>query len=114
MASTPSPKIGWIGIGRMGYAMAERLAKAGVDITVWNRARAKAEPLVAAGAKVAGSLVDDFRQGLKFDLDPFQIEACRLLEAGNSVLVAAEGKSGLHGVTGLLLLTGRFLWRSRG
>ena len=35
-------KLGWIGIGRMGYAMAERLAKAGCDIAVWNRTRAKA------------------------------------------------------------------------
>jgi 3-hydroxyisobutyrate dehydrogenase len=30
-------KLGWIGIGRMGYAMAERLARAGADLTVWNR-----------------------------------------------------------------------------
>jgi 3-hydroxyisobutyrate dehydrogenase len=37
----------------MGYAMAERLAKAGADLTVWNRTRAKAEPLAALGAKIA-------------------------------------------------------------
>ena len=37
----------------MGYAMAERLAKGGADLTVWNRTRAKAEPLAALGAKVA-------------------------------------------------------------
>jgi 3-hydroxyisobutyrate dehydrogenase len=49
-------KIGWIGIGRMGYAMAERLAKGGADLTVWNRTRAKAEPLAALGAKVASQL----------------------------------------------------------
>ena len=48
--------IGWIGIGRMGYAMAERLAKSGADLTVWNRTRSKAEPLAARGAKVAASL----------------------------------------------------------
>jgi len=49
-------KLGMIGIGRMGYAMAERLAKAGCDITVWNRTRAKAEPLAKEGAKIADSL----------------------------------------------------------
>ena len=27
-------RIGWIGAGRMGYAMAERLAKGGADLTV--------------------------------------------------------------------------------
>src|SRR6266702_6032961 len=48
--------IGWIGIGRMGYAMAERLAKSGADLTVWNRTRSKAEPLAARGAKIAASL----------------------------------------------------------
>jgi 3-hydroxyisobutyrate dehydrogenase len=51
-------KIGWIGIGRMGYAMAERLAKAGAELTVWNRTRSKAEPLAAQGAKVAVHVAD--------------------------------------------------------
>lgn len=51
-------KLGWIGIGRMGYAMAERLAKGGADLTVWNRTRAKAEPLAAVGAKIADNVVD--------------------------------------------------------
>src|SRR3954467_8211870 len=56
--ATHAEKIGWIGIGRMGYAMAERLAMAGADLTVWNRTRAKAEPLTKSGARIAGSLVD--------------------------------------------------------
>jgi 3-hydroxyisobutyrate dehydrogenase len=51
-------RLGWIGIGRMGYAMAERLARSGADLTVWNRTRAKAEPLTALGAKIADKLVD--------------------------------------------------------
>ncbi len=49
-------KIGWIGIGRMGVEMAGRLVKAGCDIVVWNRTRAKAEPLAACGARVADRL----------------------------------------------------------
>jgi 3-hydroxyisobutyrate dehydrogenase len=51
-------RIGWIGIGRMGYAMAARLAKQGADLTVWNRTRAKAEPLARHGAKIASALSD--------------------------------------------------------
>ena len=47
--------IGWIGAGRMGYAMAYRLAAAGCDITVTNRTRAKAEPLAEVGAKIVDS-----------------------------------------------------------
>ena len=53
---TANASIGWIGIGRMGYAMAERLAKSGADLTIWNRTRSKAEPLAARGAKIAASL----------------------------------------------------------
>ncbi|MFD0478907.1 NAD(P)-dependent oxidoreductase [Nonomuraea thailandensis] len=47
---------GWIGTGRMGYAMAERLALAGVDLAVWNRTRARAEPLREHGAQVVGTV----------------------------------------------------------
>jgi 3-hydroxyisobutyrate dehydrogenase-like beta-hydroxyacid dehydrogenase len=42
----------------MGYAMAERLAKAGCDIAVWNRTKAKAEPLAKHGATIANELKD--------------------------------------------------------
>jgi len=49
-------KLGWIGAGRMGYAMAERLAKGGCDIAVWNRTREKALPLEKSGAKVVNQL----------------------------------------------------------
>ncbi|HUC63846.1 MAG TPA: NAD(P)-dependent oxidoreductase [Stellaceae bacterium] len=52
MAELKAHKIGWIGVGRMGYSMAERLAKAGADVSVWNRTRAKAEPLAKAGVRV--------------------------------------------------------------
>ncbi len=37
--------VGWIGAGRMGYAMARRLLHAGADVAVYNRTRAKAETL---------------------------------------------------------------------
>jgi 3-hydroxyisobutyrate dehydrogenase len=51
-------KIGWIGMGRMGFAMAERLVKAGHDLSVWNRTKSKAEPLAKSGAKVVDKLAD--------------------------------------------------------
>jgi len=37
----------------MGAAMARNLCRAGLDVRVWNRTRAKAEPLAADGARVA-------------------------------------------------------------
>jgi 3-hydroxyisobutyrate dehydrogenase len=45
-------KIGWIGMGRMGFPMAERLLRAGYDVSIWNRTRAKAEPLAKEGGKI--------------------------------------------------------------
>ena len=51
-------KIGWIGIGRMGYPMAERLLKAGYDLSVWNRTKSKADPLAKTGGKIVDKLAD--------------------------------------------------------
>src|ERR1043165_7257694 len=51
-------KVGWIGAGRMGTAMATRLAKAGCDLLIYNRTRAKAEPLAQYGARIADRLAD--------------------------------------------------------
>ncbi len=48
-------RLGWIGIGRMGFPMADRLLKKGCDVAVYNRTRAKAEPLAAQGARIADS-----------------------------------------------------------
>jgi 3-hydroxyisobutyrate dehydrogenase-like beta-hydroxyacid dehydrogenase len=49
----PELTVGWLGTGHMGAALAGRIGRAGMDLTVWNRTRSKAEPLVASGAKVA-------------------------------------------------------------
>src|SRR6201995_5402760 len=51
-------RIGWIGMGRMGYPMAERLLKAGYDVSIWNRTRSKAEPLAKLGGKVVDKPTD--------------------------------------------------------
>jgi 3-hydroxyisobutyrate dehydrogenase len=48
-------KVSLIGTGLMGFAMAERLLERGHELTVWNRTRAKAEPLGRRGAALAGS-----------------------------------------------------------
>ena len=45
-------RLGWIGMGRMGYAMAYRLLAGGCDVSVWNRTREKADRLADHGAKI--------------------------------------------------------------
>jgi 3-hydroxyisobutyrate dehydrogenase-like beta-hydroxyacid dehydrogenase len=49
-------KIGFIGLGRMGSAMAENLLKAGHDVTVFNRSAEKSRPLLDLGAHQASSI----------------------------------------------------------
>ncbi len=51
-------KVGFIGLGRMGQAMAGRLQGAGHDLIVYNRTREKCADLEKAGAKVASSPAD--------------------------------------------------------
>lgn len=51
-------KIGFIGLGQMGIAMATNLIDAGHDVTVWNRSAAKADPLLARGATLAATPAD--------------------------------------------------------
>src|ERR1041385_1558197 len=58
MTDVKQRKVGWIGAGRMGTAMATRLAKAGCDLLIYNRTRARAEPLPQCGARIADRLAD--------------------------------------------------------
>jgi 3-hydroxyisobutyrate dehydrogenase len=78
-------KIGWIGAGRMGIPMAERLIKAGYDVRIWNRTRAKAEPL----AKIGGKLVDHLSELRDVDV-LFSIVA-----TGKDVQEVLYGKNGV-------------------
>ena len=88
-------RIGWIGAGRMGFAMARRLLAAGCHVAVYNRTRAKAEPLAAHGADVVDSPAaladrdvvftmlagpDDFKRvvaGTGSDSNPWPVSAVR-------------------------------------
>jgi len=90
-ANLKAHRLGWVGIGRMGYAMAERLAKAGCDITVWNRTREKAEPLVKSGAKIANSLAELAGCDILFTMVATGKDVKEVLFGPNGV--ASKGKS---------------------
>jgi 3-hydroxyisobutyrate dehydrogenase-like beta-hydroxyacid dehydrogenase len=55
LKGTKEHTIGWIGAGRMGFAMAKRLLQAGCNVSVYNRTRSKAEPLADYGARIVDS-----------------------------------------------------------
>ena len=48
-------KLGYLGLGMMGFPMARRLLNAGFEVAVWNRSAGKAAALVEAGAKPAAN-----------------------------------------------------------
>src|SRR6185312_6051020 len=50
--------VAFIGLGKMGHGMAGRYLDAGFKVAVWNRSKAKAEDLIARGARWAASSAD--------------------------------------------------------
>lgn len=77
--------VGWIGTGRMGLALAERLLDAGVDLWVYNRTRSKAEPLAEKGAKIVDSPADLAGREIVFTM----------VAGPNDVLSVTLGEGGL-------------------
>jgi len=62
------PTVGWIGAGRMGIQLAKRLLDAGYDVAVYNRTRAKAEPLTEFGASVVDAPVELASRDIVFSM----------------------------------------------
>jgi len=87
----PPHRLGWIGLGRMGHAMAGRLARAGASVSGYNRTRAKAESLVADGV----ALVER----------PADLAACDIV--CTMVSTAADLKAVLAGPGGLFTVPGQ-------
>lgn len=78
--------LGWVGMGRMGYPMAERLAKAGADLAVWNRTRSKAEPLTQHGATIVDNLVDLAQRDIVFSMVSTSDDVKHVLFGENGIL----------------------------
>jgi 3-hydroxyisobutyrate dehydrogenase len=74
----------------MGYAMAERLAKGGCDLAVWNRTKAKAEPLAKYGAKVVNQLEELSTRDILFVM----VSTYEDVKAVIGKALAAGGKAG--------------------
>ncbi|MCU1686565.1 MAG: NAD(P)-dependent oxidoreductase [Amycolatopsis sp.] len=66
--STKDQRIGYIGLGKMGSAMAARLIDAGFDVTVWSRTQSKADELVARGATRVSSPEEVIATGTVFSM----------------------------------------------
>jgi 3-hydroxyisobutyrate dehydrogenase-like beta-hydroxyacid dehydrogenase len=87
--------VGFIGLGRMGAGMAANLLKAGHHVTVYNRTPAKAQVLVAQGAKLAASVTEACQGGAVITMlaDDEAVEGVAL---GRNGIIDSLPAGGLH------------------
>ncbi len=89
-------KVGFIGIGRMGAAMADRILGAGHDIGVYNRTPGKTDDLVKRGAKQLASASEAARYGDVLITMLENDHALSHVAHGHEGLVATLPKGGVH------------------
>jgi 3-hydroxyisobutyrate dehydrogenase len=94
LTAARAAKLGWIGTGRMGFEMARRLAKSGCDLSVWNRTRAKADPLAKDGAKIVDSLPELAPCDIVFCMVSTYDDVKEVIAGPKGLLSKAKGKGG--------------------
>jgi hypothetical protein len=88
-AEIKAMNIGWIGTGIMGAAMAGRVQAAGHALHLFNRTRAKAGPLMAAGAQWCASPADVARA--TFAVRRFKTNGCWRQDGIQAALLGESG-----------------------
>jgi 3-hydroxyisobutyrate dehydrogenase-like beta-hydroxyacid dehydrogenase len=88
-------KVGFIGLGQMGSAMAVNLVKAGHEVTVYNRSRDKAEALVGEGATVAATVAEACDGEAVFTMLAHD-DALSAVVHGDGGVLASLGKGAVH------------------
>jgi 3-hydroxyisobutyrate dehydrogenase-like beta-hydroxyacid dehydrogenase len=88
-------KVGFIGLGRMGTAMAANLLKAGHEVTVYNRSPDKAQALSSIGARIAASVADACRGEAVITMlaNDEAVQSAVFDDAG---VLASTARGGLH------------------
>jgi 3-hydroxyisobutyrate dehydrogenase len=96
MADSKYPhSVGWIGTGRMGFALVERLLAADVDVWVYNRTRSKAEPLADKGAKVVDSPAELADRDIVFSMVAGPKDVLEVTLGEEGVLSDADNRPGI-------------------
>lgn len=88
-------KVGFIGLGQMGSAMAGNLVKAGHEVTVYNRSRDKAEALAGEGARVAATVAEACGGEAVFTMLAHD-DALSAVVHGEGGVLASLGKDAVH------------------
>jgi 3-hydroxyisobutyrate dehydrogenase-like beta-hydroxyacid dehydrogenase len=88
-------KLGFIGLGRMGTAMAANLVKAGHEVSVYNRSPGRGASLVALGAREATNLAEACGGDVVITMLADD-EAASAIALGRGGIVAHLGKNAIH------------------
>ncbi len=88
-------KVGFIGLGHMGFGMAANILAAGHEVIVYNRTSARTQPLVRKGAKAAVHVADACRGDVVITMlaDDAAIESIVLDPEG---VIDSLGKGAVH------------------
>jgi 3-hydroxyisobutyrate dehydrogenase-like beta-hydroxyacid dehydrogenase len=89
-------KVAFIGLGRMGQAMAQRVLAAGHDLVVWNRTSDRLGELVEQGAAVAGSIAEAAAPGAPVITMLANDDALAQVADGPGGLIANLPAGGIH------------------
>lgn len=90
MSDLAKQKLGWIGTGRMGFAIAKRLLEAGCDVSVYNRTKEKADPLQSFGATVVDSPADLADRDIVFTMVAGPEDVCEVTMGDSGVLSGSD------------------------
>jgi len=88
-------RIGWIGLGRMGFALASRLLEAGHDVAIYNRTRAKGQPLADRGATLVDSPADLADRDIVFTMVAGSADVAEVVTGPNGLLSRSHVAPGL-------------------
>ena len=97
------PTIGWLGAVRMGYDIDKFPAKACYDITVRNRTRAEAEPLVQVAAKIADSPAELASRDVIFSMLATADDVTGVILGANGLL--SKSRPGDNGLPKMLMVS---------
>jgi 3-hydroxyisobutyrate dehydrogenase len=90
-----TPRIGWIGTGRMGAALVARLLDAGCDVAVYNRTAAKTRPLAERGAAVVERPADLADRDVVFVMVAASADLEEVTSGDGGVLTAPDHAPGV-------------------
>ena len=89
------PSLGWIGVGRMGYALVTRLLEAGHEVGVYNRTREKAQGLADLGATLVDSPADLADRDIVFTMVAGSADVQAVVSGPAGLLSREDARPGL-------------------